>query len=97
MIFKNLYSLQNVQSFIFQSICMELCKCLNCFLEAHNKQLNQYCLLFFFFFLKKKQSLKKWFGSQGGLTWKNTGRVTNQPIFALSKKIKFELGIFWVR
>ena len=51
---KNLYSLQNAQShaFIFQLICMQLCKCINCFLKTHNKQLNQYCLNFTIFFIK---------------------------------------------
>ena len=54
LISKNLYSLQNAQPFIFQLICMQLCKCLNCFLKTHNKQLNQYCLNFIFFNTKKK-------------------------------------------
>ena len=77
LISKNLYSLQNAQPFIFQLICMQLCKCLNCFLKTHNKQLNQYCLNFIFFNPKKK-SFKKWFGSS---------RVTGQSIFASCKKI----------
>ena len=34
---------------------MQLCKCLNCFLKTHNKQLNQYL---FIFFTKKKNVLK---------------------------------------
>ena len=55
---KNFYSLQNVQPFIFQLICMQLCIWLNCFFKAHNKQLNQYCLNFTNFFTKKK-SFKK--------------------------------------
>ena len=59
LISKNLYSLQNVQPFIFQLICMQLCKCINCFLKTHNKQLNQYCLNFTVFFLPKKKSFKK--------------------------------------
>ena len=62
LISKNLYSLQNAQPFIFQLICMQLCKCLNCFLKSHNKQLNQYCLNFFFF--QKKKVLKN--GSSWG-------------------------------
>ena len=44
---------------------MQLCKCINCFLKAHNKQLNQYCLNFIIFFTKKKV-LKKWFGFGSG-------------------------------
>ena len=61
MIFKNFYSLQNTQphAFIFQLICMQLCKCINCFLKIHNKQLNQYCLNFT---ITKKKVFKKWFG-----------------------------------
>ena len=63
LISKNLYSLQNAQPFIFQLICMQLCKCINCFLKAHNKQLNQYYLNFtIFFFFTQKKSFKKWFG-----------------------------------
>ena len=58
LISKNLYSLQNTQPFIFQLICMQLCKCINCFLKPHNKQLNQYCLNFTIF-LPKKKSFKK--------------------------------------
>ena len=58
LISKNLYSLQNVQPFIFQLICMQLCKCINCFLKPHNKQLNQYCLNFTFFFTQKKKFKK---------------------------------------
>ena len=55
LISKNLYSLQNVQPFIFQLICMQLCKCINCFLKPYNKQLNQYCLNFYYFFYPKKK------------------------------------------
>ena len=73
LISKNLYSLQNVQPFIFQLICMQLCKCINCFLKAHNKQLNQYCLNFPIFFLPKKKSFKKMVrvrvGSRVGSGW----------------------------
>ena len=47
---------------------MQLCKCLNYFLKAHNKQLNQYCLNFIIF-LTKKKGFKKWFESQVGLGW----------------------------
>ena len=31
-----------------------------------------------------------------GLTHKNTGWVTGQPIFVSGQKIGFDLGIFWV-
>ena len=92
LISKNLYSLPNAQLFIFQFICMQLYKCLNCFLKTHNKQLNQYCLNFIFFNTKKK-SFKKWFGS---------GRVSGQvgsrvnPFLLYVKRIGFGLGIFWV-
>ena len=63
LISKNFYSLQNVQPFIFQLICMQLCKCINCLLKTHNKQLDQYCLNFTFFFSQKKKIFKKGFGS----------------------------------
>ena len=59
LISKNLYSLQNAQPFIFQLICMQLYKCINCFLKAQNKQLNQYCLKFTIFLPKKKKFKKK--------------------------------------
>ena len=98
LISKNLYSLQNAQPFIFQLICMQLCKCINCFLKAHNKKLNQYCLNFTIFFTKKK-SFKKMVRVRVGLGWpaKNTGRVTGQPVFASGKKkIEFGSGIFLV-
>ena len=74
---------------------MQLCKCLDCFLKAHNKQINLYCLLFF---LTKKNSFKKWFrfvfGSWVELSWpaKNAGQVTGQPIFASGQKKGFRLG-----
>ena len=48
LISKNLYLLQNVQSFIFQLICMQLYKCLNFSLKLTTN--NQYCLNFIFFF-----------------------------------------------
>ena len=98
LISKNLYSLQNAQPFIFQLICMQLCKCINCFLKTHNKQLNQYCLNFTIFFLPKKKSFKKmirvgsgrWSG-RVGLTHKKheSGRG-----LLLVKKIGFGSGIF---
>ena len=77
---------------------MQLCKCLNCFLKAHSKQLNQYCLnfiiIFYQFFFKN--------GLGHGSDWvdlqKNTVRVTGQPIFASGKKnwvqVRYFLG--WV-
>ena len=99
LISKNLYSLQNAQPFIFQLICMQLCKCINCFLKAHNKQLNQYCLNFTIFFTKKK-SFKKMVrvrvGSRVGSGWpaQNTGRVTGQPVFASGQKNRVRVGYF---
>ena len=73
LISKNLYLLQNAQPFIFQLICIQLCKCINCFLKPHNKQLNQYCLNFTIFFLPKKKKILNGFGSGLGL-----GRVDPQ-------------------
>ena len=84
---KNLYSLQNAQPFIYQLICMQLCKCINCFSKAHNKQLNQYCLNFTFFFYQKK-SFKK-------MVWVQVRSQVN--LFLLwVKKIGFRSGIFRV-
>ena len=60
LISKNFYSLQNAQPFIFQLICMQLCKCINCFLKSHNKQTNIVLILLFFIQIF---NLKKWFGS----------------------------------
>ena len=96
LISKNLYLLQNAQQFIFQLICMQLCKCINYFLKPYNKQLNQYCLHFTIFFTPKKKVLKKWFGFGFGSSWPaiNTGRVTGQPVFASGQKIRFGSGIF---
>ena len=56
--FKNLYTLQNTQLFVFQLIYMQLRKWLNSFFKAHKKQLNQYCTNFTIF-LPKKKSFKK--------------------------------------
>ena len=64
LISKNLYSLQNAQPFIFQLICMQICKWINYFLKPHNKQLNQYCLNFTIFLPKKKKFFKN--GSVSG-------------------------------
>ena len=87
LISKNLYSLQNAQPFIYQLICMQLCKCINCFSKAHNKQLNQYCLNFTIFFYQKK-SFKK-------MVWVRVGSQVN--LFLLwVKKIEFRSGIFRV-
>ena len=92
LISKNLYLLQNAQPFIFQLICIQLFKCINCFLKPHNKQLNQYCLNFtIFFFTQKKKNFKWfWFGFGFGSGWpaKTTGRVTSQLVFASCKKKK---------
>ena len=85
LISKNLYSLQNAQPFIFQLICMQLCICINCFLKAHNKQLNQYCLNFTIFFTKKKKVLKKWFGFGSG---RKSGRVDPQETRVGSRVMK---------
>ena len=99
LISKNLYSLQNAQPFIFQLICMQLCKCINCFLKPHNKQLNQYCLNFTIF-LPKKKVLKKWFGfrSGRGLSWVDPQKIQVgsrvNPFLLWIKKIGFGSG--WV-
>ena len=95
LISRNLYTLQNVQPFIFQLICMQLCKCINCFLKPHNKQLNQYYLNFTIF-LPKKKSFKKRVRVRVGLTRKKHRWVTGQPVFASSKKIMVGSGIFRV-
>ena len=81
LISKNLYSLPNAQLFIFQFICMQLYKCLNCFLKTHNKQLNQYCLYFILFFYQKKVL-------KNSLGWptKNTSQVTGHLVFASGQK-----------
>ena len=94
LISKNLYSLQNAQPFIFQLICMQLCKCINCFLKAHNKQLNQYCLNFTIFFTKKKKFLKN--GSGSGLG-RGSGHGSTRFCFG-SKKNRVRVGYFsgWV-
>ena len=62
---------------------MHLCKCLNCFLKTHNKQLNQYCLNFIIFLAKKKNVLKNGLGHELSF-W--SSRVTGQLVFALDKK-----------
>ena len=93
MISKNLYSLQNAQPFIFQLICMQLYKYLNCFLKTHKKQLNQYCLNFFFF--TKKKFLKKWFRFGSGrveLSLKKHGSGHRLTRFVSDKKKKIEFG-----
>ena len=91
LISKNLYSLQNAQSFIFQLICMQLCKCLNCFLKAYNKQLNQYCLNFFFFTKKKfLKIVRVWIES--GWHVKKMSQVTSQLVFASGQKNQVQVG-----
>ena len=87
------------QLFIFQFICMQLCKCLNYFLKAHNKQLNQYCLNFIIF-LTKKKVLKN--GLSHRLGWvgpQKKGWVTGQPVFASCWKNRVRVRYFlgWVR
>ena len=85
LISKNLYSLQNAQPFIFQLICMQICKWINYFLKPHNKQLNQYCLNFTIFLPKKKKFFKN--GSV-------SGRVTGQPVFASGQRNRVRVGYF---
>ena len=77
---------------------MQLCKCINYFLKAHNKQLNQYCLNFTIFFFYQKKSFKKIVRVGSGQvdlqkTW--VGSWVN-PFLLRAKKIGFGLGIFWV-
>ena len=69
---------------------MQLCRCINCFLKPHNKQLNQYCLNFTIFFTPKKKSFKKMVWVRVGLTRKNTG----QPIFASGQKNRVRVRYF---
>ena len=101
LISKNLCSLQNSQPFIFQLICMQLCKCINCFLKPHNKQLNQYCLNFTIFYpknikKKKKNLVRVWVELQVGSSWlaKNTGRVMGLPVFASGQKNRVRVEYF---
>ena len=75
MISKNLYSLQNAQPFIFQLICMQLCKCIHCFLKAHNKQLNQYYLNYTTCFTQKKKLVRV------GSTRKKKTRVESRSAY----------------
>ena len=84
--------LQNTQPFIFLLICMQLCKCLNCFLKSHNKQLNQYCLNFIIF-LTKKKVLKN--GSSHKLGWPEKQRSSNgSTVFAPNKENRVRIGYF---
>ena len=98
LISKNLYLLQNAQPFIFQLICIQLCKCINCFLKSHNKQLNQYCLNFTIFFTQKKKVLKKWFGFGSSRVNPQKKGVESRvnPFLLQVKEIGFGLGIFRV-
>ena len=98
LIYKNLYSLQNVQPFIFQLICMQLCKCINCILKPYNKQLNQYCLNFTIFFFTQKKSFKKMvrirvelWDKSGWLEKTRVGSRVN-PFLLWVKKIGFKSG-----
>ena len=70
---------------------MQLCICINCFLKALNKQLNQYCLNFTIFFFTKKKSFKKMVRVQVGLTHKKhwSGHGSTRFCFG-SKKFGFE-------
>ena len=109
LISKNLYSLQNTQLFIFQLICMQLCKCINYFLKAHEKQSNQYCFNFTIFLYPKKKVLKKWFRfgpsrGLGGVDRKKHGSSHRSTCFCFRLKksgldqVFFGLGrirIFW--
>ena len=88
LISKNLCSLQNAQPFIFQFICMQLYKCINCFLETHNKQLNQYCLNFIIIFIKEKVLKNGSCHESSCESWVN-------PFLLQVKKIRFGLG--WVK
>ena len=73
-----------LQPFIFQIICLQLCKGLNYFLKTYNKKLNQYCLSFIVFLAKKKKKVLNMVRVTGWvkLTCKKIGQVTGQPIFA---------------
>ena len=79
---------------------MQLCKCLNCFLKIHKKQLNQYYPFFYFFFLPKKKGFKKWLGSgcRSSQVDPQKTQVRSQvnPFLLWIKKIRFMLGIFRV-
>ena len=72
---------------------MQLCICINCFLKAHNKKLNKYCLNFTFF-LPKKKSFKKMVRVRVGSGWpvKNTGQVTGQLVFTSGQKNQGQVG-----
>ena len=93
LISKNLYSLQNAQPFIFQLICMQLCKYINYFLKPHNKKLNQYCLNFTIF-LPKKKSFKKMVQVRVGLTRKKQGSGHRLTRFCFGSKNQVWIGYF---
>ena len=78
---------------------MQLYKCINCFLKAHNKQLNQYYLNFTTFFTQKKKVLKKWFKFGSGWVDLQKTRVGSRvnPFLLWVKKIEFGSSIFLVR
>ena len=70
---------------------MQLCKCLNCFLKTHNKQLNQYYLNFIIFFYQKKV-LKNALGLSRVTVW-----ITGQTVFISSKKNQVRVKFFRVK
>ena len=76
---------------------MQLCKCPNCFLKAHNKQLSQYCLNFIIFFTPNKKVLKNGSGlgrvRLGGPA-QNIGRVMSQPVFVSGQKNRVQVRYF---
>ena len=76
-------------------ICMQLCKCINCFLKAHNKQLNQYCFNFTIFFTKKK-SFKKMVRVRVGLTRKKHGSGHGSTRFCFRSKNRVQVVFFRV-
>ena len=80
---------------------MQLYKCINCFLETHNKQLNQYCLNFIIFLPKIFffKMVRVRFGLRVGSGWpaKNTGWITGQPVFALGQKNRVRIRYFLSR
>ena len=68
---------------------MQLYKCPNCFLKAHNKQLNKYCLNFIIFLPKKKKVLNNSLGSD----WV-AGQVDPQKTRV---KLRVNLFLLWVK
>ena len=95
LISKNLYLLQNAQPFIFQLVCMQLCKYLNCFLKTHNKQLNQYCLNFTIFFTQKKKYYKNSSGSKR--LGHGLGHGSTRFCFRLKNRVWIGYCLGWVK